>query len=142
MAALAATVCALALAACTGDESRDAASDEPLKVGLGEGFTWNDFTVEEGWTITSITRNAGMEQVTSPEISGSVVNDASEARYALFEIVLVQDGKPRATVKCSSEELVEDQSGDLDCPGLGATMPEDYDSIVVQPISHDDGSSA
>ena len=135
-AALGGAACLVALAACGGD---DASGTDPLEVEVGEEFTWNDFTVQEGWTVSPVERNAGMEMLTSPEISGTVVNNSDETRFALFEVVFSRDGEDLATVNCASMELVEDQSAALSCPGLGQSMPEDYDRVLVEPIERVDG---
>ena len=136
-----ALACALTLAGCGGDEA-DPSSTDPLRVTVGEEFTWNDFTVEEGWEINTVERTMGLEDpVQSPEITGSLVNNSEEERSALFKVVLSLDGDEKTSVNCSTQKLVQDQSGALLCPGLGAVMPEDYDAVTVMEISRDTGES-
>ena len=132
---------ALAVAGCSNDEPT-ASSTAPLEVTEGEGFTWNDFTVEEGWEIASVERQMGIgDPVQSPEIKGSIVNNAEEERSALFQVVMSLEGEERATISCSTQKLVQDQSGALLCPGFGAIMPEDYDALTVMEIRRDTGES-
>ena len=104
-----ATAVLAALAGCGGGgDERDPSSAEPLEVTVGEEFTWNDFTVEDGWTITGIERSVDLETVTTPEVSGSIVNNAAEERAAIFQMVFTREGDPLATVNCSAGKMIED----------------------------------
>ncbi|GAB3022335.1 hypothetical protein GCM10011376_27640 [Nocardioides flavus (ex Wang et al. 2016)] len=123
-----------ALSACGDDLNTDTA---PVEVEVGEAFSWNSFTVEDGWEINPIKRSAGVEEVTTPEVKGTITNRSEEERAALFEMVFSADGSPLATVSCSAATMVEDQSQQFVCPGLSATMPEGYDAVVVQEFSRD-----
>jgi hypothetical protein len=107
-------------------------------VKVGEEFSWNDFHVEAGWTLKGVDRTVDMEQVTTPEVSGTIVNESDEERVAIFQLVFSTDGKPIATLNCSAGTMVQDQSMSLVCPGLNNTsMPEDYDAVVVQEFNRD-----
>lgn len=123
----------LALAGC-GDSSEGSAKG-PVEVSeVGEGFTFKNLEVADGWTIKPVERSAGMESVTSPEVRGEVTNEGEEPVFALFEIVFAKDGEPISTVRCSSKEIEPGATVDLLCPALGVPMPEGHDQIVVQDI--------
>ena len=137
---LAALACTLTLASCGG--GREAGSTDPLEVTIGEEFTWNDFTVEEGWELTVVERQMGIDNpVDSPRITGSILNEAEEERAPLFQVVLSQDGDELATLNCSAMKLAQDQSGAFECPGLGAVMPPEYDTVTVMPIERETGET-
>ncbi len=136
--ALAAVVCLGALSACGEDVNT---STDPVEVEVGESFEWNGFTVEDGWEINGIERSVNMQDVTTPEVKGTITNSSDEERTALFEMVFSADGEPLATVNCSAASMETDQSQQFLCPGLGATMPEDYDAVVVQELVRDSASS-
>ncbi len=123
-----------ALSACGDDLNTDTA---PVEVELGEAFSWNSFAVEEGWELNPVERSAGADEVTTPEVKGTITNRSEEERAALFEMVFSSDGSPVATLSCSAATMLEDQSQQFVCPGLSATMPEDYDAVVVQEFSRD-----
>ncbi len=127
------------LAGCGGDDVTT--STDPVEVEVGQTFSWNGFVVEDDWELNGIERSAGAEEVTTPEVKGTITNTSSEERAAIFEMVFSADGSPVATVNCSAGTMVEDQSQQLVCPGLSTTMPEDYDAVVVQEFSRDPGSS-
>ena len=137
--ALAALACFGSLTACGGDDV-DTSSD-PVEVEVGKAFTWNGFSVEDGWELNGIERTAGLEEVTTPEVKGTIENTSDEERAALFEMVFSADGSPVATLSCSAPTMVADQSQQFICPGLSATMPEDYDAVVVQEFRRDTSSS-
>ncbi|WP_210649071.1 hypothetical protein [Nocardioides sp. SYSU D00065] len=142
-AALLALACLGALGACTEDaeDARDAApSTDPVEVEVGKAFEWNGFAVEDGWELNPIERSAGVDEVTTPEVKGTITNRSDEERAAIFQMVFSTDGEPVATLNCSAATMETDQSQQLVCPGLGATMPEDYDAVVVQEFSRDSGS--
>jgi hypothetical protein len=122
------------LGACGDDVNTDAA---PVEVELGEAFTWNSFAVEEGWELNPVERSAGADEVTTPEVKGTITNRSEEERTAIFEMVFSADGSPVATLSCSAASMVRDQSQQFVCPGLSATMPEDYDAVVVQELDRD-----
>ena len=145
---------ALGLAGCSGSEDSGDSGDSggssgssgsagsgdgsggPVEVaGVGDAFTFERFAVAEGWTVRPVEHSAGMESVTSPEISGEVTNEGDEPAYALFEMVFGRDGQPIATVKCSSKEIAPGATVDLLCPGLGMPMPDGHDEIVVQELT-------
>ena len=139
-AALLAVVCALALGGCSGgNDEPDPSSTEPVEVTVGEAFTWNDFTVEDGWEITGVERSVDMETVTTPEVSGTIVNNAAEERAAIFQLVFSVEGDSVATVNCSAPKMAEDQSMEFLCPGVNTTMPEDYDTVTVMEYVRDTG---
>lgn len=136
--ALVALACLGMLSACSDDVNT---STDPIEVELGKAFTWNGFSVEDGWELTPIKRSAGVDEVTTPEVKGTITNTSEEERTALFEIVFSADGEPLATVSCSAASMATDQSQQFTCPGLSATMPEEYDAVVVQEFTRDTTSS-
>ena len=127
--ALVALACLGALSACGDDVNT---SKDPVEVEVGKAFEWNGFAVEEGWELNGIERSVNMEEVTTPEVKGTITNKADEERAAIFEMVFSADGEPVATLSCSAGKMTTDQSMEFICPGLSATMPEDYDAVVVQ----------
>ena len=137
--ALVVLACLGALGAC-GDDGSAGASTDPVEVEVGKAFTWNGFDVEDGWELKGIKRSAGLEEVTTPEVKGTITNASDEERVALFEMVFSTDGSPVATLSCSAATMVTDQSQQFICPGLSTTMPEDYDAVVVQEFRRDTSS--
>ncbi len=133
-----AVVCLGALASCSDDSA--ASGTDPVEVEVGKAFEWNDFAIEDDWKVVGIDRSVDMEQVTTPEVSGTIVNKSDEERAAIFQMVFSTDGEPVATVNCSAAKMATDQSMRFVCPGLSATMPEDYDAVVVQEFTRDSGS--
>jgi hypothetical protein len=135
--ALAALLLLLAVG-CSDDPSADATPDDPtakVEVELGEEFTWNDFTVSEGWRLETTTQMIEMEEQDQPFITGEVTNNADEARFAVFEFVFAGDRELQATIHCTSEEIPAGKAGPLDCPGFGQVVPRGYDLIQVQEIT-------
>lgn len=123
----------LALAGCS--DSSEGSAGGPVEVSeVGEGFTFKNLEVADGWTITPVERSAAMESVTSPEIRGEITNEGEEPVFALFEIVFAKDGEPISRVRCSSREIEPGATTELLCPALGVPMPEGHDQIVVQEI--------
>ncbi len=123
-----------ALSAC-GDGT--STTTDPVEVELGESFTWNSFAVEGGWELNGVKRSAGADEVTTPEVKGTITNRSEEERAALFEMVFSDGGEPVARLNCSAATMTQDQSQQFICPGLSATMPDDYDAVVVQEFSRD-----
>ena len=136
--AVVALACLGSLSACGDDVNT---STDPVEVKVGEAFTWNGFAVEKGWELRGIERSVDLEEVTTPEVSGTIANKADEERAAIFEMVFSKDGDPLATLSCSAGKMATDQSMQFICPGLSATMPKDYDAVVVQEFSRDSTSS-
>ncbi len=136
---LVALACLGALGACSSDDA--STSKDPVEVEVGKAFTWNGFDVEDGWELKGIKRSAGLEEVTTPEVKGTITNTSDDERAALFEMVFSTDGSPVATLSCSAATMVADQSQQFICPGLSTTMPEDYDAVVVQEFRRDTSSS-
>ena len=134
---LVALACLGALGACSSDDASTSTSKDPVEVEVGKAFTWNGFDVEDGWELNGIKRSAGLEEVTTPEVKGTITNASDEQRVALFEMVFSTDGSPVATLSCSAPSMVADQSQQFICPGLSTTMPEDYDAVVVQEFRRD-----
>ena len=132
--------CLAGLTSCSDDSSPGSSSD-PVEVEVGKAFDWNDFAVEDGWTVEGIERAVDMEQVTTPEVTGTIINKSEETRTALFQIVFSVDADPVATVNCSAAEMIKDQAMQFVCPGLNTTMPQDYDAVVVQNFPDRDSSS-
>ena len=130
--ALVALACLGALSACGDDVNT---SKDPVEVEVGKAFEWNAFSVDEGWKLGGVQRSVDMEEVTTPEVKGTITNEADETRAAIFEMVFSADGEPVATLSCSAGKMTTDQSMSFICPGLSATMPEDYDAVVVQEFS-------
>ncbi|GAA1935475.1 hypothetical protein [Nocardioides hwasunensis] len=137
--ALVALVCLGALSAC-GDDADDSA--EPVEVEVGKAFSWNGFEIADGWKLTSVERSVNGDAVTTPNVKGTITNSSGEERAAIFEMVFSADSEPIATLSCSAPKMVEDQSQQFECPGLSATMPEDYDAVVVQPYVRDTGTGS
>ena len=81
-----------------------------------------------------------MDEVTTPEVKGTITNNSDEERAAIFELVFSADGEPLATLSCTAARWTTDQSLQFVCPGLSATMPEDYDAVVVQEFTRDTAS--
>jgi hypothetical protein len=132
--ALVVLACLGALTACGDDVNT---STDPVEVEVGKAFEWNGFTVDDGWELNPVKRSAGMDEVTTPEVKGTITNTADDVRAAIFEMVFSADGEPLATLNCSAGKMETDQSMQFVCPGLSATMPEDYDAVVVQEFSRD-----
>ncbi len=124
----------LLVVACAGE---DAAQDPTAvqKVELGQEFTWNGFTIADGWQLDSEETMIAMEQSIQPVITGEVTNKDTVARFAVFEFVFVAGGQAQATIHCTSDKLVTDESGPLSCPGFGQVMPKGYDTIQVGEIT-------
>jgi hypothetical protein len=140
--ALVVLACLGALGACGDDGSTGTStSTDPVEVEVGKAFTWNGFAVEDGWELKAIERSVSMDEVITPEVTGTIKNTSDEERAALFEMVFSADGSELATVNCSARKMLPDQSQQLVCPGLSATMPEDYDAVVVQEYGRDTTSS-
>jgi hypothetical protein len=136
--ALAALLLLLAVGCSDDEPAADKASDPNAKVQveLGEEFTWNDFTVSEGWALETTTQMIEMEEQDQPFITGEVTNNADETRFAVFEFVFAGDGELQATIHCTSElELAPGKASPLDCPGFGQVVPKGYDLIQVQPVT-------
>lgn len=132
--AVVALACLGALAACSDDVPT---GTDPVEVEVGKAFAWNGFTVEDGWELNGVKRSAGVDEVTTPEVKGTIANASEEERAAIFEMVFSADGVELATLNCTAAPMETDQSQQFVCPGLGATMPEDYDAVVVQEFSRD-----
>ena len=132
---LVALACLGALAAC-GDDDVNTSTD-PVQVEVGKAFSWNGFTVDDGWKLHGVERSVNMEEVTTPEVKGTITNTSDEKRAAIFQLVFSADGDPVARINCSAAAMVKDQSQQFICPGLSATMPEDYDAVVVQELTRD-----
>ena len=125
-------LCVAALAGCGGGGEDVNTGTDPVEVEVGKTFSWDGFVVEDGWELNAVKRSAGVDEVTTPEVKGTIKNTSDEERTALFQIVFSADGDPVATVNCSASKMVKDQSQEFVCPGLSATFPEDYDAVVVQ----------
>ena len=132
--ALVALACLGALSACGDDVNT---STDPVEVEVGQAFTWNGFTVDDGWEVNGVKRSAGAEEVTTPEVKGTITNTSDEERAAIFELIFSTDGEPVATVNCSAASMVADQLQQFLCPGLSAVMPDNYDAVVVQEFNRD-----
>ncbi|RYC09621.1 hypothetical protein [Nocardioides zhouii] len=132
--------CVASLAACGGGDDVNTGTD-PVEVEVGKGFSWNGFVVDDGWELNAIKRPAGAEEVTTPEVKGTITNTDDEERAAIFQMVFSADGDALATVNCTAGKMAKDQSQSLVCPGLSAEMPEDYDAVVVQEFTRDTSSS-
>lgn len=139
LATVLAVLCLTALASCS-DDTASASGTDPVEVEVGKAFEWNGFSVEDGWKVVGIDRAVDMEQVTTPEVSGTIVNTSDEERAAIFQMVFSTDGEPVATVSCSAAKMIQDQSMRFICPGLSATMPADYDAVVVQEFTRENRS--
>lgn len=136
--ALLALACLGALSAC-GDDLNT--STDPVEVEVGKAFEWNGFAVDGGWELNPVERSAGVDEVITPEVKGTITNKSDEERAAIFELVFSADGEPLSTLNCTAGKMKTDQSMLFVCPGLSATMPEDYDAVVVQEFSRDTTSS-
>jgi hypothetical protein len=136
--ALVVLACLGSLAACGDDVDT---STDPVEVEVGKAFTWGGFAVDDGWTLKGVERSVNAESVTTPQVKGTITNKVDEPRAAIFEMVFSADGDPVATVNCSAGRMELDQSMPFECPGLSATMPKDYDAVVVQELRRDSTSS-
>jgi len=135
--ALAALLLLLAVG-CSDDEPANDRTDDPtakVQVELGQEFTWNDFTVSDGWALETTKQMIEMEEQDQPFVTGEVTNNADEARFAVFEFVFAGDGELQATIHCTSDEIPAGKAGPLDCPGFGQVVPQGYDLIQVQPVT-------
>lgn len=134
--------CAVTLAGCGGGAGSERDVTAPVEVTVGKQFTWNEFTVEDGWKIKGVQRSVDIQdEVTTPEVSGSIVNNSTEVRAAIFQMVFSVKGEAVATVNCSAPVMIEDQSMRFLCPGINTTMPKDYDTVTVLPYTRDTGKS-
>ncbi len=126
----------LLLAVGCSDSGSDRADDPTaaVEVEVGEEFTWNGFTVADGWKIDSSTQMINMEEQDRPFITGEVTNEGTEPRFALFEFVFVADGTLQSTIRCTSEKIPTGTTTDLGCPGF-ESVPEGYDLIQVQEVT-------
>lgn len=127
--ALVALACLGALTACGDDVNT---STGAVEVEVGEAFEWNSFAVDDGWELNPVKRSAGVDEVTTPEVKGTITNLSDDERTAIFELVFSADGEPLATLNCTAATMRTGQSQQFVCPGLSATMPDDYDAVVVQ----------
>ena len=127
--ALVAFACLGALTACGDDVNT---STDAVEVEVGEAFEWNSFAVDDGWELNPVKRSAGVDEVTTPEVKGTITNLSDDERTAIFELVFSADGEPLATLNCTAATMRTGQSQQFVCPGLSATMPDDYDAVVVQ----------
>ncbi len=134
-----ALACLGALSAC-GDDANTSA--DPVEVEVGKAFEWNGFSVEDGWELNPIKRSVNGNEVTTPEVKGTITNLEDDERAPIFEMVFSSDSEPVATISCSAAKMVADQSQQFLCPGLSAVMPEDYDAVVVQEFVRDDGTGS
>ena len=137
--ALVALACLGALSACGDDVNTSA---DPVEVEVGKAFEWNGFSVEDGWELNPIKRSVNGNEVTTPEVKGTITNLEDDERAPIFEMVFSSDSEPVATISCSAAKMVADQSQQFLCPGLSAVMPEDYDAVVVQEFVRDDGTGS
>ena len=131
------TVACLAVLTACGDDSAAVTSTDPVEVKVGEAFEWNGFAIEEGWRIIGVDRAVDMETVTTPEVSGTIVNQSERKRVALFQLVFSTGGEPVATVNCSAARMITGQAKSFLCPGINTTMPQDYDAVVVQEFTRE-----
>ncbi len=135
---VAAALLLLLATGCADDSpsAQERGPEEKVAVELGEEFTWNDFTVSDGWALETTTAMIEMEESDQPFITGEVTNEGEVAGYAVFEFVFVGDGELQATIRCTSErELAPGAASPIDCPGLGQVVPQGYDLIQVQHIT-------
>ncbi|WP_133241255.1 hypothetical protein [Nocardioides gansuensis] len=121
------------LAACSEDEPADPTA--PVEVELGKEFTWNDFTVADGWSLETMNPSAGVESVEMPVIAAEATNGADEPRFVLFEVVFAKEGNRLATIHCTSVSIEPGATEPLDCTGFGQEVPQGQDTIVVQEIT-------
>ena len=133
-AVLTAALAALALAGCSGDEDPETSGTDPQEVTVGESFTWNDYTVADGWSLEQAQMNRGEQEGTMPVVQGTVRNNADEARFTLFQLNFAQGDALLATVPCTSDKLEPGDRADLTCSGLSASYPEGYDTVTVSKI--------
>ncbi len=105
-----------------------------VEVELGKAFTWNEFTVADGWTVEASEQNVDLQAVDRPYIVGEVTNEADEPRFSVFEFIFVADGKLQSTIRCTSEKIPAGETTGLGCPGF-QDMPTGYDLIQVREIT-------
>ena len=114
------------------DQSADATAG--VEVEVGKEFTWNGFTVADGWKLGASEQSINMEDVQRPFITGQVTNDAEEPRFALFEFAFVADGALQSTIRCTSDKIPSGKTVDLACPGF-EKVPSANDLIQVREIT-------
>ena len=122
-----------AVAGCGASGDSGDSGDQDIEV--GESFTHDGFKVADGWQLDKVTRSVAMEDVELAEVHGKITNVGEEARAPIFELVFAKEGERVTTVRCSAAELEPQETDDLLCPGLSSTYPEDFDTIVAQPIT-------
>jgi hypothetical protein len=123
------------LAACGDDGGSGGSGSRSDGIEVGEEFTYDGFTVAEGWKLDKVERDVAMETVQMAEVTGEVTNNGDEARAPIFELVFALEGEEVTSLTCSARKIEPDESTELLCPGLRSTYPEDFDTIVAQPFS-------
>lgn len=137
--ACAALAALVLLAGCSDSDTPDQGEDTEgasagVEVKVGEEFTWNGFTVADGWELGAAEQTINMEKVQRPYIAGEVTNDADEARFAVFEFAFVSDGTLESTIRCTSNKIPSGDTVDLQCPGF-EKVPSVDDLIQVREIT-------
>ena len=115
-----------------GDDAEGAAA--VVEVEVGKEFTWNGFTVADGWKLSASEQTINMEKVQRPFITGKVTNEDDEARFAVFEFAFVSDGTLESTIRCTSDKIPSGNTVDLGCPGF-EKVPSTNDRIQVREIT-------
>jgi len=122
----------LPLSACS-----DGAGDGDTRVHdvtVGEEFSFDGFTVADGWELEAYETHYGGEEETAPRLTGTVTNNGDTARAALFRVIFYSGDEPLARINCSTGDLAPGASGPMLCPGIGQVFPQTYDSALVGPI--------
>ena len=127
------------LGACSDDESSVEGGDGVVRtddIELGAEISYDDWLIAEGWELDSDTQQMGVDQALKPIIRANATNEGDEARFALFEFVFTEQGTVVSKIHCTSlDKIKPGEQGPLICDGIGQPVPEEYDRILVQPIS-------
>jgi len=123
----------LLLSGCTG--VGDEGNETPVVVHEGEEFSFNGWTVADGWTIVSTEAAIDGQAYQQPDLHLTVTNDGDDARPTLFTVYFAENDTLLASINCSSETLDPGESADLVCTGVGEEFPEGYNKIQVERLT-------
>lgn len=124
----------LLLTGCSGDGATKEGDTEPVEVEVGKAFSWNGFSVADGWRVDKKEMNRADQQGTMPLVTGDITNDGETTRFALLQLTFLRDGSQVASVPCVTDKLKVGESEPMECSGLSSSYPEDYDEVRVSEI--------